>query len=509
MTTSDTLLAVRDLSKTFGGTRALRQVDLDVGHGEIHGLAGHNGSGKSTLIKTLAGFQDADHGCGARAVLHGDELDLTASAGGPRHPRMRFVHQDLGLVLQLNAVENLALRSGFARTKLRTIRWARQEAEARELIARLGIDLDVRAPLSERTPIERTGVAIAAALQGWETGPALLVLDEPTAVLPPNEAHRLFEIVEEIRRQGASVLYVTHRLDEMFEICDRVTVFRGGRRVATRDVAGLDRPGLVELMLGDEVSHDVTPAAAPASSVLDVLEVRGISGRYLTGAALRLRAGEVLGLAGLPGSGRDELPYALAGALPYPVAGEFRTSDESGWTRLGRAGVPSCSLVPADRGAEGIIGEFSVRENLTLSIVSRISSASVLGRRREARVTDDWINRLRVKSESRDSAITTLSGGNQQKVLVGRCLAQDPAILLLCEPTAGVDIGTRRALYALINERVVHGLSVIVSSTDVGDLLGLCSRVLIFDRGAVVGELAGPAITEKALVLAMEGIAAP
>jgi ABC-type sugar transport system ATPase subunit len=505
------VLVVRNLSKTFGGTRALRDVDLTVGPGEVHGLVGHNGSGKSTLIKTLAGFQDADPaadaGHPARAWLDGEEFTLTGSAGRARHERMRFVHQDLGLVAQLNAVENLALRAGFATTKLRTIQWREQEARARALIARLGVDLDLRRPLSECTPVERTVVAVAAALQGWSAGPALLVLDEPTAVLPPAEVHRLFDLVTEVRKQGASVLYVTHRLDELFEICDRVTVFRGGRRIATEPIGELDRQRVVELMLGDEASTDVEPEPAPATDVDVLLETRELRARYLDGAGFSLRRGEVLGLAGLPGSGREELPYVLAGAVRYPSTGEHRRAGGR-WQPLGPAGVPGCALVPADRGAEGVIAEFSVMENLTLAIVDRLARRGFLSRRRESGATDGWLADLRVRTDGRDTAISTLSGGNQQKVLMGRCLAQEPDILLLCEPTAGVDIGTRRALYRFINERVAAGLSVVVSSTDVSDLLSLCSRVLVFDRGRPVRELAGPEITERALVLAMEGSAA-
>jgi ABC-type sugar transport system ATPase subunit len=504
----DVVLRIRGLVKTFGGNHALRGVDLDIAAGEVHGLVGHNGSGKSTLIKTLAGFYHADPHSGAEAWLDGVSFDL-ARVGVQRHERLRFVHQDLGLVLEMNALENLALRSGFARTRLGSIRWDEQERAVRATIARFGVHLDVHRPLAEATPVERTVVAIAGALQGWQGGRAVLVLDEPTAVLPPGEVDQLLGIVREIRAQGASVLYVSHRLDEIFALCDRVTVMRGGQVVATREVSSLTKHELVTLMLGEESAADGAPPAPPAPlDVATVLEARDLETGYLRGASIELRSGEILGLAGRPGSGREDLAYLLGGGLAGSASGEIRRpADEGRWRRLTGRSEPDIALVPADRGLEGMFTEFSVRENLTLGVLPRFGRRGWVGRRAEAALTRDWLGRLEVGTAGSEVSIATLSGGNQQKVLIGRSLVKNPAVLVLCEPTAGVDIGTRHALYRLIRAQVAEtGLSVIVSSSDVGDLLALCDRVLVFDGGAVVRELSGAGITEVSLVHAMEGI---
>ena len=499
---SSGVLTVRSLSKTFGGIHALRRVDLTIGQGEVHGLVGHNGSGKSTLIKIMAGFHRADPG--ARAWLEGEPFEL-GDANDARQDRLRFVHQDLGLVLELSAIENLALHASRKGGRQRVSR-ADEERYTRDLLGRFGVDLDVHRPLGEASPVERTVVAIARALEGWDGGQGMLVLDEPTAVLPEAEVERLFEIVADVRRRGTSVLYVSHRLDEIFQICDGVTVLRDGNVVATEDVAALDKRALISLILGEEHGLADKHATGAAAEGAPVLEVRNLSGRYLDNASFHLHRGEVLGLAGRPGSGRDELPYALAGVSPHQVSGSFREDGDPGWRELDHSSRPDTVLLPADRGSEGVVREFSVRENLTLSILDRIASRGVLNRKRESAIAGAWFDRLEVRAPAADAPITTLSGGNQQKVLVGRCLAQEPRVLMLCEPTAGVDVGTRDALYELISRQAVEGLAVIVSSTDIDDLLAICPRILVFDRGRIVGELTGDEVNERDLVHAMEQV---
>ena len=253
------VLRIDQLSKTFGATRALIDAALEIRPGEIHALVGQNGSGKSTLIKTLAGYHAPD--AGSAAELDGASFQL----GNAVPDGLRFVHQDLGLVLELNAMDNLALHGGFARGALGRVHWSEQEQETRRVLARFGVDLDIHRPLAAATPVERTVVAIAAALQGWQGGSGVLVLDEPTAVLPHDEVERLFAMVREVRAAGTSVLYVSHRLDEIFELADRVTVLRGGRVIATHDVAGIDAGQLASLMVGEEVDPDYRAPVAAGS----------------------------------------------------------------------------------------------------------------------------------------------------------------------------------------------------------------------------------------------------
>jgi ribose transport system ATP-binding protein len=487
----DVLLRVENLSKTFPGTRALSDVDLDIRAGEVHALLGHNGSGKSTLIKVLSGYHHPDPG--AR---------VTSDAA-----HVSFVHQNLGLVLELNTIDNLALHGGFARTRFGRVRWREQVRTARRLMAPFAVDLDVTMPLAMATPVERTIVAIAAALQGWETDGGVLVLDEPTAVLPPGEVDRLFAIVDDLRARGAGILYVSHRLDEIFRLADRVTVLRNGVNVATRDVADLGKGELVHLMLGVEMEPDYRAAVPEEVPSTPVLEVRGLAGTYLRDVSFTLHEGEVLGIAGLPDSGRDELPRLLTDQRRRATGGEVRLGGDAGsWSGVAGWKDSSVALLPPDRAKEGMVGPMTVRENLSLSVLDRFGSPARLRTGSERRFCDTWMRTLDVKAAGQDVPVQTLSGGNQQKVLLGRTLARGPQVLVLCEPTAGVDIGARHAIYDLVAEQVRAGLSVIVTSSDTGDLLALCTRILVLHDGVVARELLAEGLTEHQLVEAMEGV---
>jgi ABC-type sugar transport system ATPase subunit len=493
-------LRILDLSKTFPGTRALIDASLDIAPGEVHALIGQNGSGKSTLIKTLAGYHHADPG--ARAELGGEPFAI----GHDVPDTLRFVHQDLGLVHELNAMDNLALRGGFISGVAGRVRWRQQEQETHRLLERFGVELDIHQPLAQATPVQRTIVAIVGALQGWHGGEGVLVLDEPTALLPHEEVERLFELVREVKRAGTSVLYVSHRLGELFEIADRVTVLRAGRVVTTKSMQGVNGRELASLMVGEDVDPDYRAPSASRPDAPAVLELRDVHGHRLRGLDLDVHKGEILGIAGLAGTGMNELPYVIAGCAPYPVTGRLRMPQRSdAWLDVADAAQLDVPIVPADRGRQGIVAEFAVRENLTLSILGRLGRRGKLGLREERAVVERWAERLGVVSAGPDALISTLSGGNQQKVVVARCLAREPELLVLAEPTAGVDIGTRVAIYDLVARLAREGLTVVVSSTDLGDLMAMCTRVIVLRDGRVGAELGADGLTEHALVSAMEG----
>ena len=498
-----TALRVLGLSKSFPGTQALSDVDLEIMPGEIHALVGHNGSGKSTLIKCLSGYHEPD--VGAMAWWHDEPVefaDLGRSRG--ESGRISFVHQNLGLVNELDVIDNFALHGRYARTRLGTVDWATEESNARAMIAPFDIDIDVRRPLGEATPVQRTIVAIAAALQGWDPRGGVLVLDEPTAVLPPGEVEHLFRIIRDLRDRGAAVLYVSHRLEEIFGIADRVTVLRGGVRVVTREVEGLTQQQLVELMLGVGVVADYRAPLLPASDGL-VLEASGLTGRFLRGASFSLSRGEVLGVAGLPDAGRDELPRILADRMPYAVGGRIRVAGSAAWMDISEWRNRPVALIPPDRAREGVIEQMTVAENLTLSVLDRLGSRWRLSKKRETAFVRGWMQRLDVVANDSSQALMNLSGGNQQKVLIGRSLARDPRVLVMCEPTAGVDIGARHAIYDLVAAQAATGFAVLVASSDVDDLIGLCSRVIVLHGGVVAAELNGDDINHYRLVHAMEG----
>src|SRR3954465_5338541 len=493
-------LRVSGLSKTFGATRALQDVSIDIRAGEIHALMGQNGSGKSTLIKALAGYHQPDSG--AAADLGG----VPFSIGHEVPEGLRFVHQDLGLVLELSAQDNLALHGGFAKGLGGRVLWREQERVTRQLLKRFAVDIDIHQPLAAATPVERTVVAIAAALQGWHGGGGLLVLDEPTAVLPHEEVDRLFAVVEEVRKAGTAILYVSHRMDEIFHLADRVTILRGGKLVATKDIKEISPRELAGLMVGEDVNPDYRAPVAARPDAPAVLELRNVAGKWLRGVDLDVHRGEILGIAGLAGAGVLELPYVLAGYARHAVSGRLRLPARSPeWRDAAQAAQLDIPLVPADRGREGIVAEFAVSENLSLSVLGRLGRRGRLDKRAEAAVVERWTQRLGVVAAGPGAPISTLSGGNQQKVVLARCLVRDPALLVLCEPTAGVDIGTRVAIYDLIAELSRNGLTVVLSSSHAGDVLAMCTRVVVLRGGRAAAELSGEGLTEHALISAMEG----
>ncbi|MQY31570.1 sugar ABC transporter ATP-binding protein [Nocardia aurantia] len=498
--TDDVVLSLRDVSKTFPGTVALDRVDLAIRPGEVHALVGQNGSGKSTLIKILAGFHEPDAGgtirVGDTVLAHGDPA--AAHAAG-----LRFVHQDLGLVMTESAADNLALGAGYPTGRTGGIRWREQYRYARQVMRELGHDIDLRSPVRQLSAVERTAVAIARAMRPAAAPIALLVLDEPTATMPAHDVETLYDLVRRVRANGAAVLYVSHHLDEVFALADRVTVLRDGHLITTIGVADTGPRELADLMAGGHVDigeRAIRELGDPA------LELRDVSGRVLRDLNLVVRQGEIVGLAGIDGSGRDEITMVTFGGSP-----------RTGTVRVGGAEIPAdrpdlaaahgIGFVPADRAAHGLVMDMTVRENMTLTRLGDYLSGLALRHRRERSDVVEWGRRLGLAAPGTEVAMTALSGGNQQKVVLGKWLRTNPKVLLLDEPTQGVDVAAKAEVHRLVDRAADGGTAVLVASSDETELVRLCTRVVVLSRGRVSAELVGDDITRAAITRAGLGVA--
>ena len=489
LTAATHALSIEGLSKTFGPTRALIDVDLQIEAGEVHGLVGVNGSGKSTLIKTLSGFVQPDDG--AAAFINGAPLRL-GDPGAAAEGGLRFVHQDLGLVDELDAVDNYALGNGFIRRSSGSIEWPATRARVTDALGELGVQLDLRRPVGQLAASARTAVAVARALSGWRDGAQLLVLDEPTASMPDDEVGRLFDVIRAVNASGLAVIYVSHHLDEVFELTQHVTVLRDGRRIATVPTKTVSHDELVELMTGG--LHDPSPRCDIAMSTGSpvALAATSISTSLLRDVSIEVRVGEIVGVAGLSDSGREHLAKALFGAIPRTGTVSVGTSTVAPDPVAAiAAGV---ALVPAERLRVGLMVADSARANLSLPRIAAYRRRGRLHRASETADATELLHRTKVKPDGNpERIVATLSGGNQQKVLLARWLGVKPSVLLLDEPTQGVDISAKSDVHRLLRETARDtGLAVIVCSTDSIELAELCDRVIVLCRGSIDTELLAP-----------------
>lgn len=477
-------LTLVGVSKTFSGNPALRGVSLTAHLGEVHALLGQNGSGKSTLIKILSGYHQPD--APTRVELHGQTFDL-GDAEGAREAGLRFVHQDLGLVLDLSILENVLLGREYETGLGGRIKWAETAAQVRPFLEMLGVTDKLSTPVRHLSLAERAAVAIARALSDSKHDKLMIVLDEPTAALPPDEAGRLLQLIQRLRSEGHGILLVSHHLDEVLKVADRLTVLRDGRVVTTATRAEVDHDQLTEMIVGHriEIGGSGEELAGRFSASEALLRIRRLSGKRLRHLEVDLRPGEIVGIAGITGSGREEVGSLLAGRLnrggTVTISGqEVPAKNANAALRLGIAAIPG------ERLQFGLFPNFNVRENATVCDLARHTRRSRVDVAAERIEVSEWIEKLGIVTTGSEAEISSLSGGNQQKVLIARALRLNPKVLLLDDPTLGVDVGAREQILCTIEQTAADGMAVILVSTDSDELARLSHRVMILSGGQVM-----------------------
>jgi len=491
-------LQVAGIAKSFNGVPALQDVSFEVRPGRVHFLVGGNGSGKSTLIKILAGICDADAG----EVTIGSETMPAAeiTAHWSRRVGLAFVHQDPGVFADLTVAENLVAGRGFPRTRLGKVDWPALRAHATQLIERFHLDVNPETPVAELRPAQRTMVAIARALQGTvDAASAVLILDEPTASLPAHEATALLRTLRRYAEAGHTIVVVSHRLDEVLEGGDDLAVLRDGRLIATKQVADVTRSELVQLIVGHELDEPASRGEGQRDDesgrpLLELFDGAGDAAR----AVLSVRPGEIVGLAGLLGSGRSRMLRGMFGLDPGRD-GATRVDGQTvgpGIKGAVRAGI---AYLPEDRDGEAIFADLSVRQNLTANAVSRYWRRMRFDKQREARNAREAVAAFGIKAASDRLPMSALSGGNRQKTVLARWMRVGPRVLLLDEPTQGVDVGARSDIHNMLRDAAANGTAIVVASSDLEELELLCDRVVVLVAGRITHELTGTSINAKSI----------
>ncbi|HEY0049364.1 MAG TPA: sugar ABC transporter ATP-binding protein [Pyrinomonadaceae bacterium] len=499
---NETILRMEGIRKVFSGVVALDNVDVEFERGKVHSLVGENGAGKSTLIKVMTGAYTRD---GGEIFLEGNAVNFR-SPEDAQHSGVVAVYQEVNLLMFRSVAENIFL--GREPRKFGFVDWSRMSREAGELLQNLGLNINPKAELGSLNIALRQMVAIA---RGVSIGAKVLVLDEPTSSLTEKEVGILYEVIRRLKAQGTAIVYISHRFDELYAVCDRVTVLRDGKLVGTRDLAGLERIDLVCMMLGKQ-REELEKKGATAfgeqhearTESVPLLKTENLNrGRRLKNVSLEARHGEILGMAGLLGSGRTDVARAVFGADKVEGGKVSLNGKELNLNSPTDAINAGIAFLSEDRKAEGIIPEWSVRENLTLAALPALTTMGVVSRARQNEIVDKFIKRLGIKTSSADQKIRELSGGNQQKVLLARWLCKSPKFMIMDEPTRGIDIGAKGEIQKLVNELANEGLGVLMISSELEELVEGSSRVVVMRDGELVAELRRDQISQDAIINAM------
>ena len=490
------LVRLTSVSKSFGAVHALKGVSFELKAGEVHALVGENGAGKSTLVKIITGAHPADSGTveiAGQIVRHNDPA-VAKSLG------VATIYQQPALFADLTVAENIALRLERA-GPLRMVRWGRRRKRAAELLEQVGARISPDAYVGDLSMPQQQLVEIAGALGA---AARVLIFDEPTSSLSDREVESLFRLIAELRREGVGSVYISHRLEELPRIADRVTVLRDGEHVATRPMDAVNKSELIRLMVGRSLDAVFPKVSVPLGEV--VLETRSLSCRQtgVRDVSLTVRAGEILGLAGLVGAGRTELARVLFGLTPADSGRILLRGRPAAVRSPGEAVRHGIAYLPEDRRRHGVILEMPVASNMTLAILRRLAVGGMMRLGRERRVAESFAERLEIKTPSVDTPVADLSGGNQQKVALARWLAAEPSMIILDEPTQGVDVGAKAEIHRLMCELAGRGMAILMISSELPEVLGMSDRIAVMHQGRIVRTLdRSEATQERILALAL------
>lgn len=483
------ILTLKNITKEFPGVKALDDVTINIERGTIHGLVGENGAGKSTLIKVLAGIYRPNKG---EIILDGKPCRFNSPIEA-RRAGISVVHQEIKLAEPLSVAENMFL--GNVQLKNGLVDWKGMRRRAREIVEDLGMDIDINAQVSSLTVAKKQIVEIMHAINN---NSRILIMDEPSAVLTDRELEVMFRIVKQLRDKGITIIYISHRLDEIFGLCSNVSVLRDGCHIDTIPVASVDRQGLINMMVGREMGQEYPKEVGNVGGT--ILEVKNLSRGILRDISFEVKSGEVFGISGLVGAGRTELARAILG-IDKPESGEVYVRGKKVHYRTFADAIrDGLGLIPEDRKLQGLVQIMSVKRNTTLVNMKRVLRAGVISSSLEEKLSKEYANKLHVVTPSMETEVQYLSGGNQQKVVIAKWLFQNSEILFLDEPTRGIDVGAKAEIYRLINRMAKEGKTIIMISSEMPELLGMCDRIMVMHEGHKMGELNAAEATQAKIM---------
>ncbi|MBA4495496.1 sugar ABC transporter ATP-binding protein [Paenactinomyces guangxiensis] len=491
------LLDMKGINKSFNGVQVLKNIELTLHSGEVLALLGENGAGKSTLMKILGGVYPKDSG---QIMISQEEQEIRSPRDASRLG-IAMIHQELNLIPNLTVMENIFLGREFTYNKWKWLNWKMMRKETERLLSRLGVRIDPAAKIENLSVGQQQMIEIAKALS---IRAKILVLDEPTAALTDRETKTLFQVIQSLKQEGVGMIYISHRLEEIFQICDRITVLRDGSTVATRETNRTDMEELIRLMVGRELEERFPEKKADFGS--ERLRVEGVSRKgKVRDISFAIHSGEIVGIAGLMGSGRTEVARLLFGADRMDRGKIYIDGEKVRLKHPGDAIQKGIAYVTEDRKKEGLVLSLSVRKNLSLPSLSNLSSFGWIQKKKEKHLTYSLINQLSIRSNVDDQEVRFLSGGNQQKVVIGKWLATSPKILIMDEPTRGVDIGAKQEIYQLMNRFAEQGLAVLLISSDMEEVLGMSDRILVMHEGRISGEFTREEANQEKVMAAASG----